>query len=195
VVTVSLPPRLASAAHGEIQIPQSSSISFIDDHRRPPSDCHVLRAEYLSCRLKMVNIDCVGLHVLLFDGFFTTCNVIRTFDKQKQFCKHLGKNDYSKLFLAENFNFLCQAMASSGSAAHIANVSGDTSSESATSARSAPAARRSLTRTQRHWTTAAVVTPQMCSPSSTILGLCASQKQRREKRILNVSYTTVSHAV
>jgi hypothetical protein len=50
-------------------------------------------------------------------------------------------------------------MASSGSAAHIANVSGDTSSESGTSARSAPAERRSLTRTRRHWTTAAVVTP------------------------------------
>jgi hypothetical protein len=50
-------------------------------------------------------------------------------------------------------------MASSGQAAHIANVSGDTSSESATSARSVPAERRSLTRTRRHWTTAAVVTP------------------------------------
>jgi hypothetical protein len=104
-----------------------------------------------------------GKHRLCGPQFFnsstdysTTCNVIRTFDKQEQFCQHLGKSDYSTLFLAENFNFLCQAMASSGSAAHIANVSGDTSSESATSARSAPAERRSFTRTRRHWTTATV---------------------------------------
>jgi hypothetical protein len=56
-------------------------------------------------------------------------------------------------------NLLYQAMASSGSAAHIAHVTGDTSFESATSIRSAPAERRALTRTRRHWTTAAVVNP------------------------------------
>jgi hypothetical protein len=37
--------------------------------------------------------------------FSTTSNVIRTFGKQEQFCKHLGKIDYSTLFSAEIFNF------------------------------------------------------------------------------------------
>jgi hypothetical protein len=67
-------------------------------------------------------------------------------------------------------------MASFGSVAYIAHVTGGTSSESATSIRSAPTARRALTRTRRHWTTAAVVIPaNMQSELDRFGPLCKSE--------------------
>jgi hypothetical protein len=70
-------------------------------------------------------------------------------------------------------------MASSGSAAHIAHVTGDTSSESATCVRRAQAERLALTRTRRHWTTAAVVTPANVQSELERFGpLCKSETKR-----------------
>jgi hypothetical protein len=128
--------------------------------------------------------------------FSTTCNVIRTFDKQEQFCKHLGKNDYSTLFLAENFNFFSAKQWLPPAPQRTLRTSVEIQAQRAPLALAAPQPKGALLRA--HGVIGLPrrsLPPQMCSPSSTILGLCASQRQRREKRTLNVSYTTVSHAI
>jgi hypothetical protein len=86
-------------------------------------------------------------------------------------------------------------MASSGSAAHTAHVTGDTSSESAISVRSAPAERRALTRTRRTWTTAAVVTPAIVQSELDRFGPLCKSETKAGKTYFKLSYTTASHAI
>jgi hypothetical protein len=84
---------------------------------------------------------------------------------------------------------------SSDSEVHTAHVTGDTSSESAISIRSAPTIRRALTRTRRNWTTTAVVTAANVHSELDRFGPLCKSETKAGKRTFNVSNTIASHAI